>query len=180
MTHADQILPPSPWVTQFMNRIPKDGEILDVACGSGRNTRFFLDHGHPVVAVDRNLERLGELHNHPKVTAIEVDLEGDQPWPFQESRFAGIVVTNYLYRPLFPRFIESLDDNGILIYETFAKGNERFGHPKNPDYLLEDGELLQRLAGNLYVVSYEQLERGEPNPAILQRIAAIKNPNPWH
>jgi len=180
MTHTVQTLSPSSWVIQFVSRIQKGGEILDIACGRGRNTRFFLDHGHSVVAVDRNLERLGELCNHPKVSAMEVDLEGTQPWPFQKSRFAGIVVTNYLYRPLFPRFIESLDDNGVLIYETFAKGNERFGHPRNPDYLLEDGELLQRFGPSLYIISYEQLELGEPNPAVLQRIAAIKNPNPWH
>ncbi|MCE2510865.1 MAG: SAM-dependent methyltransferase, partial [Alphaproteobacteria bacterium] len=110
----------------------------------------------------------------------QIDLEAGQPRPFPSPRFAGIVGTNYLYRPLFPKLIESLTDNGVLIYETFAKGNERFGHPKNPDYLLEDGELLQCFAGALYVVSYEQVERGEPNPAVLQHIVAIKRPNPWH
>ncbi|MGB1547047.1 MAG: class I SAM-dependent methyltransferase [Alphaproteobacteria bacterium] len=180
MTQADKLSPPSSWVTRFAHRIPKGGKVLDVACGRGRHTRFFLERGHPVVAIDRDIERLGELRQHPKIEALAIDLESGEPWPFPASRFAGIIVTNYLYRPLFPSLVESLSENGVLIYETFAKGNERFGHPKNPDYLLEEGELLRRLVGELYVVSYEQCEQNEPEPAVLQRIAAIRKPNPWH
>ncbi len=171
---------PSPWVAHHAHRIRKGGEVLDLACGSGRHSRFFLEVGHPVVAIDREIEPMAELRDHPKIEAIEADLEAGQAWPFSERRFAGIVVTNYLHRPLFQNLIDALEDNGVLIYETFAHGNARFGHPKNPDYLLEDGELLHVFAGPLYVLAYEQTERGEPDPAVLQRIVAIKNPNPWH
>lgn len=175
----DHDLPdPSPWVVRFANRIRKDGEILDVACGGGRHTRLFLDRGYRVVAVDRDLDRLGDLRHHPKLETVAADLEGGR-WPLAGRRFAGIVVTNYLHRPLFPRLVEALEDNGTLIYETFAEGNERFGHPKNPDYLLKSGELLRRLVEPLYILSYEEIERGPPNPAVLQRVSASKNPEHW-
>ena len=89
-------------------------------------------------------------------------------------------MTNYLHRPLFQNLADALEDNGVLIYETFAQGNERFGRPKNPDYLLQDGELLRAFADPLYILAYEQVERGAPNPAVLQRVVAIKNPSHWH
>ena len=180
MTHGDKMQAPSPWVVHHAHRIQKGGDVLDLACGSGRHTRFLLEAGHSVVAIDREIAPMAELCDQPKVEAIAMDLETGQPWPFSKRRFAGIVVTNYLHRPLFQNLIDALEDNGVLIYETFAQGNERFGHPKNPDYLLQDGELLHVFADPLYVLAYEQVEQGEPNPAILQRIAAIKNPDSWH
>lgn len=178
MTHRDTA--PAPWVVRFAQHIPKGGDVLDLACGSGRHTKFLMEAGHKVVAVDRDLGPMADLCRHPRVEAVEADLETGQPWPFAERRFAGIVVTNYLHRPLLQRLVGAMEDNGVLIYETFAMGNERYGHPKNPDYLLQDGELLRQYADPLYILAYEQIKRGEPNPAVLQRVAAIKNPNPWY
>ena len=180
MTHPDEARAPSDWVVRVASHIHKGGDVLDLACGSGRHTKFLLEAGHPVIALDRNLDRLGDLRRHAGVEAVETDLEAGPAWPFSGRRFAGIVVTNYLHRPLFQNLADALEDNGVLIYETFAQGNERFGRPKNPDYLLQDGELLRAFADPLYILAYEQVERSAPNPAVLQRVAAIKNPSHWH
>ena len=106
------------------------------------------------------------------MTARCADLEGG-PWPFEGQRFAGIVVANYLHRPLFPRLLESLGPGGVLIYETFAVGNERYGRPSNPDFLLRPGELLDVVRGRLRVLAYEDLTVSEPKPACMQRICAV-------
>ena len=104
---------------------------------------------------------------------MEADLEGDAPWPMPGRLFDAVVITNYLYRPLIPVLIDSLAVGGILIYETFAIGNERLGRPRNPDFLLRDGELLDAVTGRLSVVAYESGEVAIPAPAIVQRIAAV-------
>ena len=134
--------PPSPWVERFAGLVPAGGRVLDLACGSGRHTRFFLDLGHPVVAVDRDVGGLVDLTGHPDLETLEVDLETGAPWPLGDRRFAGIVVTNYLHRPLFPDLLAALSPGGVLIYETFAVGHELFSRPRNPDFLLKPGELL--------------------------------------
>jgi hypothetical protein len=145
-----------------------------VACGRGRHTRFFLDRGHPVVAVDRDLSGVMDLAAHPDVELIEVDLETSDDFPLSDRRFEGVVVTNYLYRPILPDLIGSVAPGGALIYETYAKGHERFGPPTNPDFLLEPGELLEAVRGRLDVIAYEETVAKEPRPAMVQRICAIR------
>jgi SAM-dependent methyltransferase len=160
---------PSPWVTRFAPLVAAAGPVLDLACGGGRHTRLFLQRGHAVTAVDRDISRLGAA-----ATAIGADLEAG-PWPLGEATFAGIVVTNYLHRPLFPEIIAALAPGAVLIYETFAVGNERFRRPSNPDFLLRHGELLEIAAqADLRVLAYEDLEVGEPRPACVQRLCAIR------
>jgi SAM-dependent methyltransferase len=148
--------------------------VLDLACGGGRHARFFAARGHPVEAVDRDAAALAALAAVEGVATRCADLEGG-PWPFAGQRFAGIVVANYLHRPLFPRLLESLGPGGVLIYETFAAGNERYGRPSNPDFLLRPGELLDVVRGRLRVVAYEDLTVSEPKPACVQRLCAINS-----
>jgi SAM-dependent methyltransferase len=146
--------------------------VLDVACGKGRHSRFFAARGHPVEAVDRDPGPLAELAAIPGVATRCVDLEGGA-WPYAGERFAGIVVANYLHRPLFPHLLAALAAEGVLIYETFAAGNERYGRPSNPDFLLKPGELLDVVRGHLRVLAYEDLFVSDPKPAMVQRIIAV-------
>lgn len=148
--------------------------MLDLACGKGRHTRLFLERGNPVTAVDKDISHFGDIPDRTGLSAIEADLEAG-PWPLQDRTFAGIVVTNYLHRPLMPHLIAALEPGGILIYETFAAGNEAFGRPSNPDYLLGPGELLDVFSG-FAVVAYEHGMVVRPNPAIIQHICARNAP----
>jgi SAM-dependent methyltransferase len=167
-----QELRPSAWVVRFMGLVPGGGAVLDVAAGAGRHTRLFAARGHPVVAVDRDTSALRDLAHTP-AEVIDADLEDGAPWPFGKRQFAAVIVTNYLHRPLFPALIRAVAPGGLLLYETFAAGNERFGKPSNPDFLLRPGELLDAVRGKVRVLAYEDLQVDEPKPAMVQRIAAI-------
>jgi len=167
---------PSPWVVRFAPLIAAGGAALDLACGSGRHTRHLLARGHRVTAIDIALGGLADLAGDMRVERLRADLE-NAPWPLGDRQFAGVVVTNYLWRALLPRIVAAVAPGGVLIYETFARGNERFGKPSNPDFLLKSGELLQAVAGRLRVVAYECLEGTEPRPAVVQRIAAVNRPD---
>jgi SAM-dependent methyltransferase len=162
-------LPPSPWVREWAAWIQPGGAVLDVACGAGRHARLLASLGFEVDAVDRD----AALFADPPagVTVLQADLES-APWPYAGRRYAGIVVANYLHRPLLPLLVDSLEPHGMLIYETFARGNERFGKPSNPAYLLEPGELLDAVRGKLRVVAYEDRVVEVPRPAAVQRLAA--------
>jgi hypothetical protein len=127
-----------------------------------------------VVAVDRDVSGLADLLGAPGLEVIEADLEDGRPAPFAGRHFAGVVCTNYLYRPLLPALVEAVAPGGALLYETFAEGNERFGAPTRPDFLLRPGELLDAVAGHLAVRDYEQVELEQPRPAVVQRIAAVR------
>jgi SAM-dependent methyltransferase len=162
---------PSNWVQSHIGLIRTGGKVLDLACGSGRHTRLLHTLGHTVVAADRNLSGVTDLENTEQIDLRLVDLETPD-WPFQKEKFAGIIVTNYLYRPHLLALITSLDKDGVLIYATFAAGNEAFGRPRNPEFLLCPDELLDIFSKQLFVVAYEQLTEGEPNPAVRQRICA--------
>jgi SAM-dependent methyltransferase len=163
---------PSAWVTRWAPVVPSGGRVLDVACGQGRHARFFAAHGHAVDAVDRNAEALASLAGVANVTPLCADIEAGA-WPYAPHTYACVVVTNYLHRPLFAQLLDALAPGGMLIYETFALGNERFGRPSNPDFLLQPGELLDRVHGRLQVHAYEDLVVETPRPARLQRICAI-------
>ena len=164
---------PSSWVRRFLPLIRRGGRVLDLAAGGGRHTRLLLDMGLRVTAVDRNVEALLALAA-PHCTIRQVDLEAGEPWPLGGG-YDAVVVTNYLHRPLFPAIREALAAQGVLIYETFAAGNERLGRPSNPDFLLRPGELLEAFAG-LTVVAFEQGEVSVPRPAVIQRITAVNGP----
>lgn len=164
---------PSAWVVRFSGLMPRGGVVLDVAAGGGRHARHFLSLGHPVTAVDIDVAGVADLKGRGDVELILADLE-NAPWPFAGQTFPGVVVTNYLWRPLLPAIVGAVAPGGTLIYETFARGNERFGRPSNPDFLLTDGELLDAVRGQLAVVAYECLEVAEPRPAVVQRIAAVR------
>ena len=166
----------SPWVERFIKLIAPPGAVLDVACGTGRNARLALARGHPVTAIDRYNAGIVDLLGRPGFDFVEADLEKGGPRPLGRRRFAGVIVTNYLHRPLFPALIAAVAGGGVLIYETFAAGNERFGRPANPDYLLEPGELLAAVGGKLEVVAYEHGEVATPRPAVIQRICAVRDP----
>ena len=162
--------PPSAWIRRFAPLVLAGGTVLDIACGTGRHTALFASLGHQVTAIDRDISRLAARTG---VEIIEADLEGENPWPLPGRQFDGIIVTNYLHRPLIPVLADSLTSGGVLIYETFAAGNERLGRPRNPDFLLRDGELLEALQDKLSVVAYEAGEVEVPAPAVIQRIAAV-------
>jgi SAM-dependent methyltransferase len=167
------LLPPSAWVTRFAPLIPKGLPVLDVAAGNGRHARWLHTRGHPVVAIDRDIAGLADLKDQNGIEIIAADLETDAPFPLTGRSFAGVIVTNYLHRPILPALVAALAPGGLLIYETFAHGNERFGKPSNPDFLLQPGELLEAVRGRLRVIAYEDLEVATPKPAMIQRIAAI-------
>jgi hypothetical protein len=133
-----------------------------------------------VTAIDRDLSRLADLASDPGVEGIELDLENGASFPLGERRFAAVVVTNYLHRPLLPALVDAVAPEGLLLYETFAAGNERFGKPSRPDFLLRPGELLEAVRGSLRVLAYEDLLVTEPRPAALQRIAARREGGPTH
>ena len=164
----------SPWVQRWAGIVPA-GEVLDLACGGGRHARHFAALGHPVLALDRDADALEDAAGQG-ITTCQFDLEsGIAPWPFASQGFAGIVVTNYLHRPLFGQLADSLADDGVLIYETFAQGNELLGKPSNPDFLLAEGELLSfAVAHGLRVLAFEQGYTEEPKPAMVQRLCACK------
>ena len=162
---------PSAWVCRWAELVPAGGRVLDVATGDGRHARHFAARGHPVDAVDRDAAALAELAGVPGINALRADLESG-PWPYAGQTFAGIVVTNYLHRPLFPHLLAALAPGGVLIYETFAAGHEKYGRPANPDFLLQPGELLEVVRGRLRVIAYEDLFVTEPRPARVQRLCA--------
>jgi SAM-dependent methyltransferase len=160
MAHAHPETP-SPWALRWAPLVSR-GPVLDVACGSGRHARIF--NKFEVIAVDR------EPQSIPGVKFVQADLEDGSPWPFSGQQFGGIVVTNYLHRPLLPVLAGALGEGGVLIYETFMAGNERYGRPSNPNFLLRPGELLQAF-GALTIVAFEQ---GDTGKAVVQRVCAIR------
>ena len=168
--------PASEWVKRYADFVPAGSLVLDLACGSGRHTRLFSSLGYPVLAVDRDISRVPEKLQVPDVELHTADLESDEGWPLAGRTFGGIVVTNYLHRPLFPHLLDSLQKGGVLIYETFAVGNEKYGKPSRPDFLLKPGELLEVVRGRLQVLAYEHGEVEHPRPAVVQRICALNAP----
>lgn len=161
----------SPWIAAWAGLLPAGTDVLDLAAGKGRHSRFFAARGHRVTAVDRDVSGLLDIDN---VEAVTADLEDGSPWPLSGHRFGAAVVTNYLHRPLFPALFDALQPGGILLYETFMVGNERFGKPDRPDFLLRDGELLELVRGRFSVTAYEARMISEPKMAMVQRIAARK------
>ncbi|CAE6912536.1 hypothetical protein R75471_03682 [Paraburkholderia domus] len=164
---------PSHWVRHWAHLVAAGGAVLDVASGAGRHARFFASLGHPVTALDRDAAALDLMRDEPLVTTLVADIEG-AAWPLPvDARFAAIVVTNYLHRPLFPQLLRSLAPGGVLVYETFAQGNESVGKPSNPAFLLAPGELLDVVRGHLRVVAFQDGFLAQPRPAYVQRICAI-------
>jgi SAM-dependent methyltransferase len=163
----------STWVQRFAALVGPGATVLDLACGAGRHARLFAARGCLVEALDRDAAALAALAGVPGVSVRCVDLE-DGPWPCAGRRFDCVVVTNYLHRPLLPHIADTLAEGGVLIYETFMRGNERFGRPSNPAFLLEPGELLRAFAPALAPLAFEQGEVAAPKPAVLQRLCAVK------
>jgi SAM-dependent methyltransferase len=169
---------PSAWVARYAALVPAGARVLDLASGNGRHSALFAARGCSVLAVDRDAQLLAAAAVHPGVSTLAADLEG-ATWPLSHQRFDAVVVTNYLHRPRFDEILDCLAPAGVLLYETFAVGNERFGKPSNPDFLLEREELLARVRGRLVVVAFEQGEIARPRPAVIQRLAAVGTAYSW-
>ncbi|MDA1331376.1 MAG: class I SAM-dependent methyltransferase [Proteobacteria bacterium] len=163
---------PSLWVTKCSKLLRPGSKVLDLACGSGRHARYLADRGHSVTAVDKDAESLAQCATFSGIHVIEFDLEIGV-WPFLEDKFDGIIVTNYLHRPIMPHIVNGLSDLGVLIYETFMVGNERFGRPSNSEFLLRANELIDVVREKLQVVMYEAGPVSLPKPAYIQRICAV-------
>jgi SAM-dependent methyltransferase len=173
---------PSPWIARFAHLVPVGAHVLDLACGYGRHARFFAARGALVLAVDRDAAALATLAATPGIDIRQADLEGE-PWPFRGQCFDAILVSHYLHRPLFPDLRAALRPDGTLLYETFAQGNEAYGRPSNPDFLLRNGELLawaNAAPPALTVVAFEQglVDLGG-RPAVMQRLAAVGPARAW-
>ena len=174
---TDANLAPSPWVLRFAALIAPGGTILDVAAGHGRHTRALRSLGFGVLAADIDVSALADLKTDSGVLIQSVDLETGT-WPFAARTFDAIIVTNYLHRPHFGHYISALNDEGVLIIETFGQGNELLGRPRNPDFLLRPGELLDAFSPTLHIVAYEHGAEQEPRPAVRQRLCAVKTHAP--
>ena len=172
MLPAHEIDSPSPWVCRWAALIRPGGRVLDVACGQGRHTRYLSSLGFAVVGVDRDEAALVALRGVGGVEVHVADIEAG-PWPFAPGGFDGVVVANYLHRPLFPELVGALRSGGVLICETFALGNERYGRPSNPAFLLRPAELLHSVEP-LAVVAFEQGLVSVPKQAVIQRVCAVR------
>jgi SAM-dependent methyltransferase len=159
----------SPWIARWAHLVPAGGTVLDLACGRGRHMRWFAQRGHRVTGVDRDAEALASLTGVGETIAADIE---NGPWPLADRQFDAVVVTNYLWRALFPRILDSVAPGGVLLHETFAQGNETVGKPSRPDFLLAPGELLRAYPG-LRVVAFEDGFLEEP-PRFVQRIAAVR------
>ena len=166
-------LTPSPWIERWSHLLAPGAAVLDVACGAGRHMRWFAERGHPVTGVDRSREAIDAAKSFGR--AVLADIE-DGPWPFAGQVFGAVVVTNYLWRPRLPDIVAAVAPGGVLLYETFAAGNESVGKPSRPDFLLRPGELIDACAG-LRVVAYEDGFLEEPE-RFVQRIAAVRQDTP--
>ena len=180
-----RVTEPSPWVGRFLPLIKAGGRVLDLAAGGGRHGRAALSAGHAVTFVDRDVSALGDLADAQNAEIITADLE-DGTDPFGASgalsarTFDGVIVSNYLFRPILDSIVASVAPGGVLIYETFARGNEAYSRPRNPDHLLKAGELLEAVAGKLQVVAYEcgAIEKEAAIAGVISRIAAINKTEP--
>ena len=176
-----RITEPSPWIARFAPLVAKGGLVLDLAAGAGRHGRHFMKQGCRVVFTDRHTEALKDLRNKKNAKVITTDLEdGKVPFiaggPLQALTFDAIIIVNYLYRPLTVSLINALAPGGILLFETFARGNEDFARPRNPDHLLRHGELLDEASGRLQIIAYEHGRLDITDiPGVKQRICAIKD-----
>jgi len=168
---------PSPWVTRFAGLVPPGGSVLDVACGAGRHARLFAARGCSVDAVDRDAALASIFADVPNVHFLAADIEA-RPWPYAGRRFDAVIVTNYLHRPLFPMLRDAVANDGTLLYETFARGNEAFGRPSNPAFLLEARELLEVFARDFFIVAYEDGLVESPRKARIQRLCARRGAAP--
>lgn len=162
---------PSAWVRRWATPLPAGASVLDLACGSGRHLRWLAAQGLRLTGVDRDEAAVAPLRDMAEIVVADIE---SGPWPLQGRRFDAVVVTHYLWRPLMPRIAESLVDGGLLIYETFAAGNGRYGKPSNPDFLLQPGELLRHFAA-LRVLGFEDGIEADP-PRCVQRLAARAEP----
>lgn len=170
---------PSPWVERFLPGIQAGGHVLDVACGSGRHIAAARAAGLSVTGVDRDISAAqAAFGGQTGVALIEADLENGSPFPFTSGTFDGVIVTNYLWRPILPAIVAAAAHDGVLIYETFRTGNERFGKPSNPDFLLRPGELLAAVGGRLTVVAFEEMTLTQPQ-SVVQRICAVGPDHSW-
>jgi SAM-dependent methyltransferase len=156
-------------VRRWSHLVPPGAAVLDVACGSGRHVRWFHERGARVTGVDRDAAAVEPLRAMAEVIVADIE---NGPWPLRGRRFDAVIVSNYLWRPLLPTIVHSVADGGVLIYETFALGNEAFGKPSNPDFLLQPGELLGAVAG-LAVVAFEQGLADAP-ARVVQRVVAAR------
>jgi len=173
---AHTLAAPSPWVVRWSNLADARASVLDVACGSGRHVRWFTERGHHVTGVDRDT---AAAHGAvPDADLVQADIE-NTPWPLVDPatgavrEFGVVVVTNYLWRPLFPVLVSSVAKGGVLIYETFSAGQETVGRPSRADFLLQPGELLQ-VCSEFRIIAYEEGVLTGPERYV-QRIAAIRN-----
>lgn len=164
--------PPSEWVRRWSHRVPAGASVLDLACGAGRHVRWFATRGHPVTGVDVSAEALAHVHPHGR--AVQADLERG-PWPLPGERFGAVVVTHYLWRPLWPHILDAVAPGGVLIYETFAHGQETVGRPSREAFLLRPGELWSVCTPTLRVVAYEDGCLQGP-VRFVQRIVAAREP----
>ncbi len=161
----------SPWVQRFAPLVAPGGTVLDLASGGGRHARYFLGLGHPVVAIDRDTVPLADLEGQAEVIQADLEVGAASAAAWEGRAFAGVIVCNYLHRPIMPYLLDAVSPGGVLIYETFARGNERYAKPRNPDHLLEPGELLGLAVARFQVIAYEYgLIEG---PRVVQRIAAV-------
>jgi SAM-dependent methyltransferase len=168
----------SEWVAHFVIGVRAGGRILDVACGAGRHARLALARGYRVVGLDRNLIGVADLLSHPNTEWIATDLESGAPFPLRGRTFDGVIVTNYLWRPILPDIVACVGSEGLLLYETFALGQERCGRPSNPEFLLRPGELIEAVQGRLTPIVYEHATLSAP-PRVVARIAAVGRDHDW-
>lgn len=161
--------PTSAWVARWSHLLPTGCSVLDLACGHGRHMRHFASRGHTLTGVDRNPEAIAAVAALGDTVCADIE---NGPWPLSGRTFGGVVVTNYLWRPIWPHIVTSLAPNGVLIYETFSAGNETVGKPSRPDFLLRPGELLQ-LCQDLRVVAFEEGFLPQPE-RFVQRIVAVR------